>query len=96
MRGTVEQRFWAKVDKGGHCWEWRACLSDRDKQQSGEHRADSSQTSAVPPEASDRELLARWMTAHSFSTGHGDTLAELLKELEWQVKELRERNRIEP
>ena len=39
--------------------------------------------------ASEREQLAQWMIAHSFATGHGDTFADLLKELEWQVAELR-------
>ena len=24
MRGTIEERFWAKVDKSGECWEWTA------------------------------------------------------------------------
>lgn len=24
MRGTPEQRFWAKVDKSGECWVWTA------------------------------------------------------------------------
>jgi hypothetical protein len=36
-----------------------------------------------------RELLASWMIAHGFATGHGETVEELLSELEWQVKELR-------
>lgn len=38
---------------------------------------------------SERERLAAWMTERSFSTGHGDTFEDLLKELDWQVKELR-------
>lgn len=38
---------------------------------------------------SERERLAAWMIEHSFSTGHGDTFEDLLKELDWQVKELR-------
>ena len=29
MRGTVEERFWAKVDKTDTCWFWLACL-DKD------------------------------------------------------------------
>ena len=37
----------------------------------------------------EREQLAQWMIAHSFATGHGDTFADLLKELTWQVAELR-------
>ena len=36
-----------------------------------------------------REKLAAWMIKHEFSTGHGDTQEDLLKELSWQVKELR-------
>ena len=36
-----------------------------------------------------RETLARWMLAHGFATGHGDTMDDLLKELTWQVEELR-------
>lgn len=38
-------------------------------------------------EAEARENVARWMIAHSFSTGHGDTLVDLLDELSWQVRE---------
>jgi hypothetical protein len=36
-----------------------------------------------------REVLAAWMIEHSFSTGHGDTMDDLLRELAWQVEELR-------
>ena len=38
-----------------------------------------------------RELVASWMIQNGFATGHGDTLQELLGELTWQVKELRQR-----
>lgn len=38
-----------------------------------------------------REQLAIWMGEHGFATGHGDTLDDLLGELSWQVRELRER-----
>lgn len=24
---TPEERFWAKVDKTGHCWEWTGCVN---------------------------------------------------------------------
>lgn len=40
-----------------------------------------------------RELLADWMGDHGFATGHGDTMEDLLKELAWQVGELREKLR---
>lgn len=36
----------------------------------------------------DRETLARWMLGHGFATGHGDTVDDLLSELEWQISEL--------
>ena len=41
------------------------------------------------PATNAREQVAQWMTKHSFSTGHGDTLKDLLGELTWQVGELR-------
>jgi hypothetical protein len=41
----------------------------------------------------DKEKLARWMLRHSFATGHGDTIDDLLKELDWQIDELRSENR---
>ena len=27
MRRTIEQRFWAKVDKTGDCWLWTGCTT---------------------------------------------------------------------
>ncbi len=36
-----------------------------------------------------REKIAAWMITHSFATGHGDTLDDLLHELEWQIEEIR-------
>ena len=35
----------------------------------------------------EREKVAAWMRARSYATGHGDTIEDLLKELEWQVAE---------
>ena len=37
--------------------------------------------------AAEREKVARWMIRKSYATGHGDTVEDLLKELEWQVAE---------
>ena len=37
--------------------------------------------------AAERNKLAQWMIKHSYATGHGDTVEDLLKELEWQVRE---------
>jgi len=37
--------------------------------------------------AAERNKLAQWMIKHSYATGHGDTIEDLLKELEWQIRE---------
>lgn len=34
-----------------------------------------------------REALAKWMMQHGYATGHGDTSADLVNELDWQHKE---------
>ena len=34
-----------------------------------------------------REKLAAWMIERGYATGHGDTVEDLLKELEWQIAE---------
>ena len=39
---------------------------------------------------SDKERLAIWMIEHGFATGHGDNMDDLLKELTWQINELRQ------
>jgi hypothetical protein len=40
-----------------------------------------------------REQLAEWMSDHSYATGHGDSITDLLKELEWQIAEKINKNR---
>ena len=35
----------------------------------------------------EREKVAAWMTERGYATGHGDTVEELLKELDWQIRE---------
>ena len=37
--------------------------------------------------AAERNKLAQWMMAKGYATGHGDTVEDLLKELEWQIAE---------
>lgn len=37
--------------------------------------------------AAEREKVARWQIGAGYSTGHGDTIEDLLVELEWQVRE---------
>ena len=35
----------------------------------------------------ERNKVAQWMIQRSYATGHGDSVEDLLKELEWQVAE---------
>ena len=37
--------------------------------------------------AHEREKVAQWMMAKGYATGHGDTIEDLLTELDWQVRE---------
>jgi hypothetical protein len=45
-------------------------------------------------EQHERDKVARWMMERGYATGHGDTVEDMLDELDWQVRE-RERQRIE-
>jgi hypothetical protein len=35
----------------------------------------------------EREKVAAWMIERGYATGHGDTIEDLLENLEWQAKE---------
>ncbi len=37
--------------------------------------------------AAERNKLAQWMMARGYATGHGDSIEDLLQELEWQIAE---------
>ena len=37
--------------------------------------------------AAEREKVAKWMIERSYATGHGDTIEDLLAELDWQIAE---------
>ena len=37
--------------------------------------------------AHEREKVAQWQIGSGYSTGHGETIEDLLVELEWQVRE---------
>jgi len=39
------------------------------------------------PPAAERKKLAQWMIDRGYATGHGDTVEDLLQELEWQIAE---------
>ena len=36
---------------------------------------------------SDKEKVSQWMMNRGYATGHGDSVVDLLQELEWQVAE---------
>jgi len=37
--------------------------------------------------AAEREKVAKWMIAKGYATGHGESIEDLLKELEWQIED---------
>ncbi len=37
--------------------------------------------------AAEHEKVAQWMMQHGYATGHGDTIEDLLTELDWQIAE---------
>ena len=37
--------------------------------------------------AAEREKVAKWMMQEGYTTGHGDSIEDLLQELEWQIRE---------
>lgn len=36
--------------------------------------------------AAERNKLAAWMIERGYATGHGDTIEDLLQELDWQIR----------
>ena len=66
------------VEAGGFIPEWRGIW---------ELSGDALQRFASLVAAAEREKVAAWMRSKSYATGHGDTVEDLLKELEWQVAE---------
>jgi uncharacterized protein YoaH (UPF0181 family) len=36
------------------------------------------------------EKISAWMISQGFATGHGESIEDLLEELEWQIKEIRQ------
>ena len=45
------------------------------------------QALSQPEQMTDKEKVAQWMIQQGYATGHGDTVEDLLKELEWQIAE---------
>jgi hypothetical protein len=36
----------------------------------------------------DKEVFAEWMMRSGYATGHGETMTDLLEELDWQITEM--------
>jgi hypothetical protein len=47
----------------------------------------TSTPSRIPIADTECERVARWMMDRGYATGHGDTIEDLLGELEWQAME---------
>ena len=48
---------------------------------------DDAQTWAAVAMIVNREKLAKWMISRGYATGRGDTIEDLLRELDWQIEE---------
>ena len=66
------------VEAGGGTPEWDGIW---------ELSGDALERFAALVAAAEQEKVAAWMRSKSYATGHGDTIEDLLKELEWQVAE---------
>ena len=42
---------------------------------------------ALEDSIAEREKVAQWMVERGYATGHGDTVEDLLEELQWQAAE---------
>lgn len=53
----------------------------------GKLEADDAQTWAAVATIINRQKVAKWMIDRGYSTGRGDTIEDLLRELDWQIEE---------
>jgi len=49
--------------------------------------ADDAQTWAAVAMIVNRQKVAQWMISRGYATGRGDTIEDLLRELDWQIEE---------
>ena len=79
--------IWARVDKDGNVTHLDMELCAK-----GPHNAYTALAMAIWKKAieTEREKVAAWMMRQGYATGHGDTIEELLQELDWQIKEKQE------
>jgi hypothetical protein len=75
---------WARVDK-----DMNVTHLDMELCAKGPHNAYTALAMAIWNKAieTEREKVAAWMMRQGYATGHGDTVEDLLKELEWQIRE---------
>jgi len=55
--------------------------------ENNESQADNILRFAALVAEAERNKLAQWMIQHGYATGHGDTVEDLLQELDWQIVE---------
>lgn len=66
------------------------CVTDNPTDFTENHRALPLYTTPQPQEfvcSTDKEKLAQWLIQRGYATGHGDSIEDLLKELDWQIRE---------
>jgi hypothetical protein len=75
---------WARVDK-----DMNVTHLDMELCAKGPHNAYTSLAMAIWNKAieTEREKVAQWMTRQGYATGHGDSIEDLLTELEWQIED---------
>ena len=50
-------------------------------------KEDDARTWAAVAMIVNRQKVAQWMIDRGYATGHGDTIEDLLRELDWQIEE---------
>ena len=75
---------WARIDK-----DMNVTHLDMELCAKGPHNAYTALAMAIWNKAieTEREKVAQWMMQRGYATGHGDTIEDLLKELDWQIRE---------
>ncbi len=89
------QAFEEFAQRAGACGQFRAALAvaEKEKQIIAANAPEIERINTYIKEleesvaATEREKVAAWMMAQGYATGHGDTVEDLLKELEWQIRE---------
>jgi hypothetical protein len=83
-REWVTGKEWARIDK-----DMNVTHLDMELCAKGPHNAYTALALAIWNKAieTEREKVAQWMMTKGYATGHGDSIEDLMKELEWQIRE---------